>query len=175
MSICNRTPTSTEEARQFIAERMAYFTGQIQVLPGLPETPPPVKRSDWIDPETRLQRKKPLSRNQTEALAALAERKKLPEDQRPPTLQQIAEQHGIGKSTLARRLRMGMSMTDAVRPTNPNLGRSRRINTLPDSEVSINELARRYGIAWSTLRRRIDRWMTLEQALSTPTWERAKL
>lgn len=123
MTICNRTPTSTEEARQFIAERMPYFTGQIEVLPGLPETPPPVKRSDWIDPETRLSRKtaKPkrvmCASEKLEHQRAMRQRgnRLLREEWPELNLDAMAAKAGVHKTTIQYRLGIGATLQQAIK------------------------------------------------------------
>ena len=124
------TIPSREADAQMIAEALRNYRGPIEVIPGPPETPPPANyRRDWIDPESKLKRRKPkppkeeTSEAKLRQLAELRARKNLPPEDRPPTHAEIALQHGISRSTLQYRLAKGMTMQEALAPTNPNLRR----------------------------------------------------
>lgn len=122
------TIASREADAQMIARALQEFTGEIVQLPSFTEVKPK-KRTSWIDPESKLKRKKPkpppkeLSEAKRAQLAELRARKNIPQEDRPPTHAEIALQHGISRSTLQYRLAKGMTMQEALAPTNPNLRR----------------------------------------------------
>lgn len=51
------TVASREADRQWLAQKMAAFDGQPVELPGYTQKPMPIRRR-WVDPETKLKRKK---------------------------------------------------------------------------------------------------------------------
>lgn len=118
------TIQSREAYAQMIAEALRNYRGPIEVCKPCPINPKPANfRRDWIDPEARLIRKKPLSKARKDQLAELAARKQLPPEDRPPTMAELALKHGISRSTLQRRLSMGMSMAKALEPASPSMAR----------------------------------------------------
>jgi hypothetical protein len=137
MSICNRTHTSTESAAQIIAEAMARFTGRIEIVPGVPETPPPKRRSDWIDPDSKLLRRKAKKDQRSvmteEKLANIraAQRKGVELRKDPnaePSMAEMARRYGLHKSLVWRRVKQqGMTIEQAVTtPVNDRNQRFRR-------------------------------------------------
>jgi len=109
-----------EEIKAQLDAAVAAYSGPILEVPGF-ERVAPARRSSWVDPEAVLKRKKPapppkveISEARVAALAALRERKKLPPEQREPTLVELARRHGMSRSTLQRRLSMGMSLYAAT-------------------------------------------------------------
>lgn len=122
-------PSRANDA-QLIADAMQRFTGTIETVPGF-ESIQPRRKTDWIDPESKLKRRKPAppkhepSERRLSALEELRARKKLPPELREPTMAELALKHGISRSTLQRRLSMGMSMDQALAPVKPSMVRSR--------------------------------------------------
>ena len=112
---------SRRDDAQMIADAMARYTGEITQLEGFAE-PKLIPRSNWIDPEAKLKRKKPIPPKETlsdKRLAALAElrkRKGIPVEYRTETHAQLAKKHGLSRSTIQRRLSMGFTMEQALQP-----------------------------------------------------------
>lgn len=75
MQICTITPSRREADAAWLAERMASYTGTIQRLPGFERVAPAPSRPNWIDPETKLRRRRSASpgRNLTQRIKALAQ------------------------------------------------------------------------------------------------------
>lgn len=123
------TIESRKADAQMLAEAMAQYTGKITELPSFTE-PVPKKRTQWIDPDSRLKRVKPvppkqhLTDGRRAALEELHRRRRTPKHDRDETMTQLAEKHGIARSTLQRRLSQGMSMTEALQP--PKTKRNRK-------------------------------------------------
>ena len=69
------TPSQREADAAWLAERMASYTGSIQRLPGFERAAPAPSRPNWIDPETKLRRRRSISsgRNLTQRIRALAQ------------------------------------------------------------------------------------------------------
>jgi len=120
-------PSRANDAK-LIADAMQRFTGTIESVPGF-ESIHPRRKTDWIDPESKLKRRKPApprqepSDRRLSALEELRARKKLPPELREPTMEELALKHGISRSTIQRRLSMGMSLDQALAPVKPNLTR----------------------------------------------------
>lgn len=55
---CNRTPSSREQQARELSQALAGCTIKPTVAPGFTGVVPRPVRSNWIDPETRLKRKK---------------------------------------------------------------------------------------------------------------------
>jgi hypothetical protein len=75
MQICTITPSQREADAAWLAERMASYTGTIQRVPGFERAAPAPGRPNWIDPETKLRRRRSVSpgRNLTQRIRALAQ------------------------------------------------------------------------------------------------------
>jgi hypothetical protein len=75
MQICTITPSQREADAAWLAERMASYTGAIQRLPGFERAAPAPSRPNWIDPETKLRRRRNVSpgRNLAQRIKALAQ------------------------------------------------------------------------------------------------------
>lgn len=58
INTCNRTTTSREEAARELAALLERCDVKPTVLPGFERVAPKPSRPRWVDPETRLRRKK---------------------------------------------------------------------------------------------------------------------
>ena len=75
MQICTITSSRREADAAWLAERMASYTGSIQRVPGFERAAPAPSRPNWIDPETKLRRRRSFSpgRNLTQRIKALSQ------------------------------------------------------------------------------------------------------
>ena len=75
MELCKITPDRRAEDSAWLAERMAAYTGTIQRVPGFERAAPAPSRPNWIDPETKLRRRRSVSpgRNLAQRIKALAQ------------------------------------------------------------------------------------------------------
>jgi hypothetical protein len=75
MELCTFTPSQREADAAWLAERMASYTGTIQRVPGFERAAPAPSRPNWIDPETKLRRRRSASpgRNLVQRIQALAQ------------------------------------------------------------------------------------------------------
>ena len=75
MQICTITPSRREADAAWLAERMASYTGTIQRVPGFERAAPAPSRPNWIDPETKLRRRRTVSpgSNLAQRIKALAQ------------------------------------------------------------------------------------------------------
>lgn len=79
---------------------------------------------------------------------------------------QLAERYGISRTTLAWRLRHGMTIDQAVEA---KVGFQNERVTFRGEEMTMAELERRSGINRDTIRMRVNRYgMSLEEAAATP-------
>lgn len=122
MSVCNRTPSSTEAAAQLIAEAMKTFKGEIQILETKPFVPANYRR-DWIDPELKPRRKaspKPKrttcpSRKLDVQRAARKRGNDLLRQEWPELdLKSLSEESGLHKTTILYRLGIGQTLKQAT-------------------------------------------------------------
>lgn len=69
------TPSQREADAAWLAERMASYTGTIQRLPWFERAAPAPSRPNWIDPETKLRRRRNVSpgRNLAQRIQALSQ------------------------------------------------------------------------------------------------------
>ena len=149
---------------QMIAEAMARFTGEIKVIEGFTEVSL-TKRSERIDPETKLKRKPTVSPDEFVRLYDEARRKGTPKYEYGKTIKELAAEHGLTYSTLQRRLQNGMTLEQAVGPQNLKQRR------LTDGQVrairankgvlTAKKLAERYAV----------HIRTIEQIWSRKTWK----
>ena len=130
------TIASREADAQMIAEAMKTFKGEIQTFETKPFVPANYRR-DWIDPETKLLRRKAKKDQRSvmteEKLANIraAQRKGVEIRNNPnaePSMAEMARRYGLHKSLVWRRVRQqGMTIEQAVTtPVNDRNQRFRR-------------------------------------------------
>lgn len=130
------TIPSREADAQMIAEALRNYCGPIVEIPGF-TAPPPKRRSDWIDPETKLLRRKVKKDQRSvmteEKLANIraAQRKSVALRTDPnaePSMAEMARRYGLHKSLVWRRVKQqGMTLEQAVTtPVNERNQRFRR-------------------------------------------------
>ena len=130
------TIASREADAQMIAQALQNYTGEIVHLPSFTEVKPK-KRTSWIDPESKLARRKKKTdqrRVMTEEKLAnirAAQRKSVEIRKDPnatPSMAEMARRYGLSKSLVWRRVKQqGMTIEQAVTtPVNARNQRFRR-------------------------------------------------
>ena len=82
-------------------------------------------------------------------------------------MDQLAERYGLKRSTLASRLRKGMTLEEAL--TTPK--RETMTYVVDGERLTVRQLAQRHGLREATLRKRLSQGEPMEQALR-PTGRR---
>lgn len=118
------TPSSREADRIALAAQVAAFTGQVEVLPGFPERPTYAKRTNWIDPATRLKRQPKQAQTFSNADIEAEEHQRsarkrgmalLRKDWPELNLMRLSRESGVSCTTILFRIGSGETLSGALR------------------------------------------------------------